>query len=102
MSFTTKRADSRPADVPSGRPASTARCWCGCRSVSKRVRGKPRALIDLIEKSLLRVRDRAHRDALATVTQKERGAVARCTNRAQQLVTLRFVVSQRELRVVTN
>src|SRR3979409_2143962 len=43
--------------------------------VAKRVRGKSRVLIDLVEKSLHRVLDRAHGNTPATIAEEERGAI---------------------------
>src|SRR5438132_6622004 len=70
--------------------------------VPQRMGREPRALIDPVEKALHGILNRPHRDPLAAAAEKKRRSIARLANPAQQLVTLRFVVSQRELRVVTN
>src|SRR3954469_12600740 len=72
-----------------------------CREgVSKRVRLKPRALVDLVEESLYRILDGANRDALSATAEKESGAITGLADAPQQLVALRLVISESELCVV--
>src|SRR5438034_7610058 len=61
---------------------------------------KPRALVDLVEKTLHRILNRADGNALAAAAQEKSGPIAGLTDRAQQLVALRLVVPQRQLRVI--
>src|SRR5712671_7901740 len=72
------------------------------KGVAERMSGKSRILIDLIEKPLHRVLDRAHGNSPATIAEEERGAIPARTDRTQQLITLRLIVSERELSVVAD
>src|SRR6185437_12438230 len=66
------------------------------------MRREPGALVDLVEKSLHGVLNCAHRDALAATAQKKSRPIPALPDRAQELVALRLVIPQRELRVVTD
>src|SRR5688500_14148270 len=61
-----------------------------------------RALVELLQESLDRVLNSARRYPLPAIAEKECCAVRRLSHSPQQLVTLRLVVPERKLRVVTD
>src|SRR5688500_15587957 len=61
-----------------------------------------RALVELLQESLDRVLNSARRYPLPAIAEKECCAVRRLSHSPQQLVTLRLVVPERKLRVITD
>ena len=67
--------------------------------VAKRVHRKSRILIDLLQELADDELHGAHADARARAREKERGAID-LAERARELVALRLVVAERELRMI--
>src|SRR6202048_3543541 len=71
-------------------------------SMAQRVSGQAGVFVDLVQESLHGILDGAHRDAFAAAAEEECRSISRRSDRTQQLVTLRFVVPQRQLGVVAD
>src|SRR3954468_21200606 len=70
--------------------------------VTQRMHAETRVLVDLLEEIADDLLNGAHGDTLAHPAEKDGVAVSLRTDRAQQLVALRFVISERENGVVAH
>src|ERR1700682_1133836 len=74
-----------------------------CREgMAQRVSGQAGVFVNLVQKSLHGILYGAHGAAFSAVAEEERRSISGRSDRAQQLVTLRFVVPQRQLSMVAD